>query len=63
MIIGDRRMDSGEAMRIFSNINSPQYSTMEKGEAIARVCEFPTHNSITKAEMLNVIRWLIKKLF
>ena len=56
-------MDSGEAMRIFSNINSPQYSTMEKGEAIARVCEFPTHNSITKAEMLNIIRWLMKKLF
>lgn len=51
-------MDIGKAMAIFHNINSDKYSETEKAMAIYRVMHMETHNAVTKASMLNVIRWL-----
>lgn len=51
------------ACAIFDNIESDAFSDMEKGGAIHDVLQMPTHNSITKESMLNVIAWLWNQLF
>ena len=56
-------MDIGKAMAIFNNINSDKYSVNEKAMAIYRVMHMETHNSVTKASMLEVIRWLWDRQF
>lgn len=47
-----------EAWLIFTNINTDKYTDEEKGEAIKMIADMPTHNSITKAKMLDVIKYL-----
>ena len=47
-----------EAWLIFANINTDKYTDEEKGEAIKMIADMPTHNSITKAKMLDVIKYL-----
>lgn len=56
-------MHIGKAVAIFSQINSDKYTELEKAEAIYQVAEMPTHNSITKREMLAVIKWLWNKRY
>lgn len=56
-------MKIGEACRIFCNIEAAENPDEEKGMAIYKVCQMETHNSITKAQMLNVIRWLLRLCF
>ena len=56
-------MDIGKAMAIFNNINSDKYSVNEKAMAIYRVMHMETHNAVTKASMLEVIRWLWDRQF
>ena len=56
-------MKIGTACAIFDNIDSPDFTDLEKGEAIYEVLKMPTHNSITKDKMLNVINWLFDKVF
>lgn len=56
-------MDIGKAMAVFENINSDKYSETEKAMAIYRVMYMETHNSVTKASMLKVIRWLWDRHF
>ena len=56
-------MRIGKACAIFENIDSPDFTELEKGEAIYEVLKMPTHNSITKDKMLNVIKWLFDKVF
>lgn len=56
-------MNTVKAFKIFHEINSPEYSLEEKGEAILEVVKMPTHNSITKAAMLEVINFLLNELF
>ncbi len=51
-------MNTGIACAIFMSINSPRYTEEEKHEAIRAVCEMATHNGISKAAMLDVIRFL-----
>lgn len=48
---------------VFKNIKTAEGSVEEKAAAIKAVCEMPTHNGITKDEMLEVIRWLMDILF
>ena len=56
-------MKIGKACTIFVNINSPDYTPEEKGQAIMQVCGMPTHNGITKDMMLRVIWWLLNLAF
>ena len=44
---------------IFMNINNEQFSDAERMTAIEHIAYAPTHNSITKAMMLDVIRYLL----
>ena len=56
-------MNIREAMEIFEDINNTGYSECEKVMAIYRVMYMETHNSVTKASMLKVIRWLWDRQF
>jgi len=51
-------MNTGMACAIFMSINSTRYTEEEKHEAIRAVCNMETHNGISKAAMLDVIRFL-----
>ena len=56
-------MNIGTACAIFLQINSEKYTVEEKGAAILRVLEMPTHNGITKSAMLEVIKFLLYLAF
>lgn len=56
-------MNIGKAKAIFDNINSNQYTIEEKGMAIDTVINMETHNSVTKTQMLYVLRWLWNIVF
>ena len=56
-------MDIGKAMAIFEDINNSEYSECDKALAIYRVMHMETHNAVTKASMLEVIRWLWDRQF
>lgn len=56
-------MNVGKAIAIFLEINSDEYTSMEKGEAIYLVLGMPTHNSITKDGMLRVIQYLFDQCY
>ena len=56
-------MDIGKAMAIFEDINNSEYSECYKALAIYRVMHMETHNAVTKASMLEVIRWLWDRQF
>ena len=53
-------MKIGKACAIFLQIDSDEYTMEEKGEAIFRVAQMPTHNGINKDAMLKVIDWLLR---
>ena len=56
-------MELGKARAIFDDINRPGLTDIERGEAIKVVMEMETHNSVTKAAMLGVIRYLWNMIF
>lgn len=56
-------MNIGNSRAVFENINSDEHSETEKALAIYRVMHMETHNSVTKASMLEVIRWLWDRQF
>ena len=56
-------MNKVKAMDVFENINSDEYSDILKAMAIYRVMHMETHNAVTKASMLEVIRWLWDRQF
>jgi hypothetical protein len=58
-----KTMNIRKAIGIFCNINNDKYALLEKGEAIYEVLQMPTHMSITKDDMLQVIDWLWNIVF
>ena len=56
-------MNKGRALAIFENIENASESAEEKGMAIHIVMNMETHNSVTKASMPKVIRWLWDRAF
>ena len=56
-------MKISEAWAIFRNISNDGTPDLEKGRAIQIVMDAATHNSITKTDMLRVIRWLWNMVF
>lgn len=53
-----KKMDIGEASRIFRDLDNPAYDDLTKISAIYRVINMETHNSITKVELLKALRWM-----
>ena len=56
-------MKIGEAVAIFLEIDRDDKTAEEKGTAIYEVLKMPTHNGITKKQMLAVIKWLFNLCF
>lgn len=56
-------MNIGTACAIFEQLDSDKYTDEEKALAIYKVMNMPTHNSITKADMLKAIKWLLDKCY
>lgn len=54
-------MNFGKALAIVIQIDSDKFTDEEKAEAIYHVMNAPTHNSITKGNMVKVIKWLWHK--
>lgn len=53
-------MTIGTAKWIFENIEDEKYSDTEKMEAIKLVVNMGTHNSTTKNELLEAIKWIME---
>lgn len=51
-------MNIGKATAIFARITDSDISYEDKITAIGKVVNMETHNSITKAQMLEALRWL-----
>lgn len=51
-------MTNGQAMVIFENINSDQYSVEEKGWAIHQILSMATLNSVSKEKIKIAFIWL-----
>lgn len=51
-------MNNGKAYAICKNIEAAKATDEEKGLAIHHMLQMPTHNGITKNELLNIIRYL-----
>lgn len=56
-------MKIGHALSVFSEIDSGEYTTEEKGAAIYEVLKMETHNSVSKAQMLSALRFLLRLAF
>lgn len=51
-------MNIGKACAIFTQLDSDKYTDDEKVMAIYEVMNMETHNSITKKQLIQAIRWL-----
>lgn len=56
-------MNFGTAFRIFTDIDSEEYTDEQKGAAILCVLRMETHNSVKKDALLKVIRYLLNLAF
>ena len=56
-------MNTGLACTIFKDIMRSGLTDEDRGMAIKTVMEMETHNSITKQDMLEVIRYLWNMVF
>ena len=52
-----------EAILIFDNIESDDFTNNEKIVAIRKVLDMPTKNSITKDEICNAFLWLWNQFY
>lgn len=55
-------MNIGKACAIFEQIESDKYTEQDKLQAIKEVIAMPTHNGITKDEILKAFRWLFNQV-
>ena len=56
-------MKIGRAIYIFEHIDSLEFSDWEKVKAIWLVLNMPTHNSITKDNILKAFKWLFLQFY
>lgn len=54
-------MSKGKAIAIFKDIHNDAAEVDEKINAIQEVTCMETHNSIAKADMIEVLRWLVEE--
>ena len=57
---GDK-MTKMKAMAIFKNIHDDEIDPEDKLTSISEILDMETHNSITKQELLGVLKWLIEE--
>ena len=48
------------AMTIFKDIHNDEIDPEDKLTAIQEVLDMATHNGVTKADLLEVLRWLVE---
>jgi hypothetical protein len=48
----------GKAVAICMNLDSDKFTDEDKIVAIYEVMNMPTHNGVTKAAMLEMVKWL-----
>lgn len=53
-------MNIGKACAIFEEIDSDKYTDNEKLIAIHEVLQMPTHNGITKYDIIKAFRWFFE---
>ena len=58
---GGRINEHRKASAIFKDIHNEETEVEDKITAIQEVIDMPTHNSITKKSMLEVLHWLIEE--
>lgn len=51
------------AIAVVKDISSDKFTDEEKAEAIYLVMNMATHNYLTKADLLNVIKWLWNRFY
>lgn len=56
-------MRTSKAYAICKRIDSDEYSDQEKGMAIYIVLNMETHNSVTKADLLGIVKYLFNLCF
>ncbi len=56
-------MNIGRAYAIFDQIDSDQYAEQEKLNAIKQILAMPTHNGVTKSQIVNAFRWVFDYAF
>ena len=49
------------AMTIFKDIHNDEIDLEDKLTAIQEVLDMATHNGVTKADLLEVLRWLVEE--
>lgn len=54
-------MTKGKVRKIIKDIHSDEYDPEEKLLAIQGVTEMETHNSVTKTDMVEVLRWILEE--
>ncbi len=54
-------MNARKAAAIFKDIHNEKTEVEDKLAAIQNVSSWATHNSITKKEMVEALRWLIEE--
>lgn len=54
-------MTKGKARKIIKDIHSDNYDPEDKLLAIQEVTGMETHNSVTKADMIEVLRWILEE--
>lgn len=54
-------MTKMKAMAIFKNIHDNETDPEDKLTSISEILDMETHNSITKQELLEALRWLIEE--
>ena len=52
-------MNIGKAYAIIKQIDSDQYTDDEKGTAIMLIAQMPTHNGVTKKDLLKIVWYLL----
>lgn len=54
-------MTKMKATAIFKNIHDDEVDPEDKLTSISEILDMETHNSITKQELLEALRWLIEE--
>lgn len=54
-------MRLGRAVEIVKNIHTDEVEPEEKLTAIQDICMLETHNSISKSDLIECLRWLVEE--
>lgn len=59
MLDFEKKMSMGKAINIVLSLNETEANDEDKLEAIKVITKMATHNSITKAALLNAVKFLL----